>query len=259
MFCSLLGMFKFNAMKNNALTVSIIIGAFFFLAAAAVGVAYYKTKKPAKTVSVVGLAEKDFTSDLIVWRVSFDAVDMDMKSAYQTLKTQTPVVKQFLKDKGVSDSEMDFGNITTEEQRNWRWDDAMGRSVEIFNGYRAYQEVTIQSKDVDKIEKVIRSISELYDKDIKINSHSPEYYYTKLADLKIEMLAEASKNARERAQTITENAGGKLGDVKTATTGVFQITAPNSAEDTYTWGGAFNTSSKQKHVSINMKLTYFVK
>ena len=84
-------------------------------------------------------------------------------------------------------------------------------------------------------------------------------FATKLADLKIEMLAEASKNARERAETITKNAGGKLGDLKTATAGVFQITAPNSSEDSYSWGGAFNTSSKQKHVSINMRLTYTVK
>ena len=78
-------------------------------------------------------------------------------------------------------------------------------------------------------------------------------------DLKLEMLAEASKNARERAETITKNAGGKLGDLKTATTGVFQITAPNSADEDYSWGGAFNTSSKQKHVSINMRQTYYVK
>lgn len=246
-------------MKNNALTISIIIGAFFFLAAIAVGVAFYKTKKPAKTVSVVGLAEKDFTSDLIVWRVSYDVTDMDMKTAYNAIKKQAAVVKQFLLEKGVPESEIDFGNINTEEQKRWRWDEHNDRSVEIFSGYRAYQTVQIQSKDVEKIEKVIRSISELYDKDIKIDSHNPEYYYTKLADLKIEMLAEASKNARERAKTITENAGGKLGAVKTATTGVFQITAPNSSEDTYTWGGAFNTSSKEKHVSINMKLTYFVK
>jgi hypothetical protein len=154
---------------------------------------------------------------------------------------------------------MDFGKISTEEQNQWRWDESLRKSVQIFSGYEASQVVKIQSKDVEKVEKVIREISELYDKDIKIDSYNPEYYYTKLADLKLEMLAEASKNARDRALTITENAGGKLGDLKTANTGVFQITAPNSADEDYTWGGAFNTSSKQKRVSINMKLTYYVK
>ena len=131
--------------------------------------------------------------------------------------------------------------------------------LERFVGYESRQTVRIESKDVDKIEKVIRAISELYEQNINIDSWNPEYYYTKLADLKIEMLAEASKNARERAETITKNAGGRLGDLKTATTGVFQITAPNSADEDYSWGGAFNTSSKQKHVSINMRQTYYVK
>ena len=73
------------------------------------------------------------------------------------------------------------------------------------------------------------------------------------------MLAEASKNPLDRVDTSTKHAGCKLGDLKTATTGVFQITAPNSADEDYSWGGAFNTSSKQKHVSINMRQTYYVK
>lgn len=244
-------------MKNNKLTIAIILGVSFILAAMAVGIAFYQTKKPAKTVSVVGLAEKDFTSDLIVWNLRFDALDMDMKQSYNTVKAQSKVVKDFLKSKGLKDAEMDFVNISTSPKYDSQWED--GRWIERFQGYQAEQSVRISSKDVDKVEKIIRKISELYDQNIKISSFEPEYYYTKLSDLKMEMLAEASKNAKERAETITKNAGAKLGDLKTATTGVFQITAPNSSEDSYTWGGAFNTSSKQKRVSINMKLTYYVK
>ncbi|MCQ2284296.1 MAG: SIMPL domain-containing protein [Bacteroidales bacterium] len=244
-------------MKNNKLTIAIILGVSFILAAMAVGIAFYQTKKPAKTVSVVGLAEKDFTSDLIVWNLRFDALDMDMKQSYNKVKAQSKVVKDFLKSKGLKDAEMDFVNISTSPKYDSQWED--GRWIERFQGYQAEQSVRISSKDVDKVEKIIREISELYDQNIKISSFEPEYYYTKLSDLKMEMLAEASKNAKERAETITKNAGAKLGDLKTATTGVFQITAPNSSEDSYTWGGAFNTSSKQKRVSINMKLTYYVK
>ena len=81
----------------------------------------------------------------------------------------------------------------------------------------------------------------------------------KLADLKLQMLAEASQDAKSRAETITKSAGAKLGDLKSANMGVFQITKPNSSEEDYTWGGAFNTSSKEKRASINMRLTYYVK
>lgn len=244
-------------MKNNKVTVAVILGICFVLAAIAVGIFYYQSKKPSKTVSVVGLAEKDFTSDLIVWNLRYDVLDMDMKTSYALIKNQNKIVKEFLSGKGIKTDEIDFKNISTKPKYDSHWEN--GHWVERFEGYVSEQSIRVESKDVDKIEKIIREISELYDQNIKISSDDPEYYYTKLSDLKLEMLAQASKNARERAQTVTENAGGKLGDLKTATTGVFQITAPNSSEDSYSWGGAFNTSSKQKHVSINMRLTYYVK
>ena len=244
-------------MNNKSVTIAIIVGIAFFLAALALGIAFYQTKKPVKTVSVVGLAEKDFTSDLIVWNIQYDVIENDMKTSYTKIKEQAAIVKEFLQSKGIKDSEMDFKNISTDRKMDSHWEN--GHWVERFVGYESRQTVRVESKDVDKIEKVIRAISELYEQNINIDSWNPEYYYTKLADLKIEMLAEASKNARERAETITKNAGGRLGDLKTATTGVFQITAPNSADEDYSWGGAFNTSSKQKHVSINMRQTYYVK
>ena len=244
-------------MKNNKVTVAVILGICFVLAAIAVGIFYYQSKKPSKTVSVVGLAEKDFTSDLIVWDLRYDVLDMDMKRSYAMIKDQNKIVKEFLSSKGIKTDEIDFKNISTRPKYDSHWEN--GHWVENFEGYVSEQRIRVESKDVEKIEKIIREISELYDQNIKISSDDPEYYYTKLSDLKLEMLAEASKNARERAQTVTENAGGKLGDLKNATTGVFQITAPNSSEDSYSWGGAFNTSSKQKHVSINMRLTYYVK
>lgn len=247
-------------MKNNkVVTVAIIIGVCLFFSAVALGIAFYKSKKPAQTVSVIGLAEKDFTSDLIVWNLHYSVLDMNMKQAYSMLKEQNQIVRKFMKEQGVTDNEIDFKNITTLPRNEWEWDNSINRSRDVFKGYEATQRIRIQSKDVEKIEKVIRAISELYDQNINLNSDQPEYYYTKLSDLKLEMLAEASKNAYDRAETVANNSGGKLGGLKTATTGVFQITAPNSAEDSYEWGGAFNTSSKEKHVSINMRHTYYVK
>ena len=181
-----------------------------------------------------------------------------MKESYSKIKDEILIVKKFLEKEGVTAKEMDFQPISTDQIRNYRWDEVQRRSVEIFSGYESKQTVCITSKDIDKIEKVIRKISELYDQSILIDSWNPEYYYTKLSDLKIEMLAAASQNAQERAKAITKNAGSTLGKLKSANMGVFQITAPNSADEDYTWGGAFNTSSKEKRATINTKLTYFV-
>ena len=121
------------------------------------------------------------------------------------------------------------------------------------------QSIRIESSDVEKVEKIAREVTELLDQGIQIDGNNVSYYYTKLADLKIEMLANATKDARNRAETIAKNAGANLGGLKTANMGVFQITAPNSADEDYSWGGTFNTSSKKKRASINMRLTYYVR
>ena len=98
-------------------------------------------------------------------------------------------------------------------------------------------------------------MSELINSGIEFYSENPQYYYTKLAELKIEMIAEATKDANTRSEKIAENAGSSVGRLKNADMGVFQIVAQNSAEE-YSWGGSFNTTSKRKTATITVKLEY---
>ncbi len=244
-------------MKTEKFWIAVILAGGLVVASFIGGFYIYKSKTPIKTVSVVGLAEKDFVSDLIVWNMYFTSKNKDMKLAFADIKEKGTQVKKYLVAKGVSEKEIVFEAITNYESTRTEW---IGEKyISVFDGYVLTQQVRVESKEVEKIEKISREITELIDKGIDLNSASPEYYYTKLSDLKITMLGEASKDAYNRAKTIADNSGGALGELKTANMGVFQITAPNSAEDTYTWGGAFNTSSKNKRASINMRLTYFVK
>lgn len=213
----------------------------------------------AKTVSVVGMAQRDFDSDLIVWRISYNVLNMDMKEGYTELKNINKTVREYLTSKGIADAELDFKAIVTNKEMDYHWDNNANRSYYTFLGYRLTQGVRIESQDVEKVEKISREITELLDKGINLDNNDVSYYYTKLSDLKIEMLAEATDNAKQRAQTIAKSAGSRLGGLQTANMGVFQITAPNSADEDYSWGGTFNTSSKKKRASINMRLTYNVK
>lgn len=80
---------------------------------------------------------------------------------------------------------------------------------------------------------------------MQLNSTPPRCYYTKIADLKIEMISKATEDARLRAERIAENSGESIGDLTSATMGVFQITGQNSGED-YSWSGAYNTQDKEK-------------
>lgn len=222
---------------------------------------YYlnKAKGQVKTVSVVGMAERDFDSDLIVWDISFDVLNMNIKDGYASLKEMTKTVKEYLVNQGVAEIEMDFKAVTNYKETEYQYDNQTNRSYSVFKGYRLTQRIRIESNDVEKIEKIQRQISELLDRGINVEENDMSYYYTKLSDLKVEMLAEATENARNRAETIAKSAGAHLGGLKTANMGVFQITAPNSTDEDYSWGGTFNTSSKKKRASINMRLTYNVR
>jgi hypothetical protein len=127
----------------------------------------------------------------------------------------------------------------------------------LFTGFTLSQNVSIQSKEVNKIEEISRQSSELINSGIEFYSNAPEYYYTKLAELKIKMIAEATKDASSRAQSIAENANASLGNLKKSDMGVFQIIAQNSSED-FSYGGSFNTNSKNKTATITVKLVYQV-
>ena len=124
-----------------------------------------------------------------------------------------------------------------------------------FAGYKLTQSVEITSSKIDQVEEVSRNITELINEGIQLNSQAPRYYYTKLADLKLSLVSNATKDAKERAEKIAEKSGSSIDKLTTAQMGIIQITGQNSGED-YSWGGAYNTTSRDKTASITMKLNY---
>ena len=65
----------------------------------------YRYKKQ-QTISVTGLAEYDFVSDLVVWDGSFNRQSFEMKEAYAMLKEDEKKVKSFLITKGIDEKEI---------------------------------------------------------------------------------------------------------------------------------------------------------
>ncbi|MFN5135872.1 MAG: SIMPL domain-containing protein [Chitinophagaceae bacterium] len=238
-----------NWIPAAVISLAVIVGLWI------VGDAYKYKFKSSETISVTGLAEKDFTSDLIVWSGSFNRYGFDLKTAYASLKQDESTIKSYLNSKGISDSNIVFSAITTTKNFQRKYDkDGVEISNE-FTGYTLTGNVRVESKEINRVEKLSREITELLEKGIELNSNPPEYYYTRLNELKIDLLAKASEDAKTRAETIAKNSGGSLGGIKKATMGVFQITGKNANED-YSYGGAFNTSSKEKTASITLKVDY---
>jgi len=242
-------------MKNHFNTI--ILAAAVIITALILSNAFLNRNSHTNSVSVTGLGTKDFTSDLIVWSGSFTRKSMLLKEAYAELDNDREKISSYLKSKGVEESNYVFSAVQIDKEFDYTYDSEGNNRKSVFTGYRLRQNVQIESTDVDKIESISRQVSELINSGIEFYSNNPEYYYTKLAALKIEMIAEATKDAQQRALKMAENAGGKLGDVKKASMGVFQIVAQNSSEE-FSWGGSFNTTSKKKTANITIKLEYGV-
>jgi len=237
---------------------SIIFGLAIVLSSIFLGKAYTDRYKTEGEIRVTGLGQTDFSSDLIVWEGRFAAQDKDLRQAYLTLERYKSIIKDYLTSKGIDPDEIVFSAVNT-SQRTKNIYSANGKYIgEEFVGYDLNQSVQIKSKEVGKIEKISREITELLNQGVPFYSESPRYYYTKLSDLKIEMISKATQDARARAEKIAEYSGGKLGELVSAKMGIFQITGQYSKED-YSWGGTFNTSSREKTASITMKLVYRVK
>lgn len=234
---------------------SIVIALAIILTAVILSNAFVNRNKASNSISVTGLGSKDFVSDLIVWNGTFTKKNQNLQVAYAELDKDRDSIKKYLLSKGVSTQNMIFSAVRIAKEFDDSFDNVGNKTKSVFSGYRLEQNIQIESKEVDKIEEISRQVSELINSGVEFYSKEPEYYYTKLAELKIEMIAEATKDASARAEKIASNAGSEVGQLKKADMGVFQIVAQNSSEE-YSWGGSFNTSSKRKTAAITVKLEY---
>ena len=241
-------------MKNNipsiAISVAIIITALILGRAL-----QNRNKKTTDNLSVTGGSARDFVSDLIVWNASFSRKNIELKDAYKALEEDKTRIKSYLVEKGVPETSIIFSAVSTQKDFQDVTNDEGRRISSRFVGYILQQNVSVESKEVDKVEIISRQITELINSGIELTSTMPQYFYTQLASLKIQMLEEASKDAKLRAEKISSNAGGDLGKLQNSQMGIFQITAQNSSEG-YSYGGTFNTDSKKKTATITVKLQY---
>lgn len=204
-------------------------------------------------INVTGSAQKNIKSDYVVWKGEFSRRENDLSSVYKNLKTDLEKVKSYLISKGVNEKEIITSQISTATiyKKNDR-----GNDTNDIQGYCLLQGVEVRSNDVDRITQVSREATELIDQNIKFESQSPEYFYTKLDELKIEMLAKATENAKQRAENMAKATGNKIGFMRSARMGVFQITPLNSTEVS-DWG-VNDTSSLEKKVTAVVTVSFAI-
>lgn len=225
------------------LVIATTIGGWFFV----------KGKKGDQTITVTGSARKRITSDLVIWTSAISYQASTLSEAYRSLSESVPRVKAYLVSKGIPENQITVSSISSQTLHGRT---SEGGETSEITGYSLRQELSVQSTEVNKIEQIAREATELINQGILIESMPPQYLYTKLGDLKIEMLAEAAKDAKRRAEQIAQSTDSSIGSVRTARMGVLQITAADSTD--VSDSGMNDTSSIEKDITAVVNIGFAV-
>lgn len=249
---------------SDKIKFSIVIALAIILSSWLLGNAFKNRNENLDSISVVGLGTKDFISDEILWTGNFSTKSFNIKEAYSNMMNDQKVVKDFFISKGFKETEFSFGAVSF----NKKYREVRQESIEnpynvkyeqIFDGYEAFQTITFSAKKnqelMKRIEEVSSKTSELINSGIELTSNPIQYTYSDLPSLKQSLIESATKDAKERAEKIINTGNGDLGKLKNASMGVFQITGQGSTED-FSYGGIYDTYSKNKTARITVRLEY---
>lgn len=233
--------------SGAALAVGLVLASLIF------GWFYASSKKGDEAITVTGSAKRRISSDLVVWSAGVSAQAPQLADSYKQLSDSIPRIKQYLLSKGIPEEQMTVSSITTMTLKRR---DSEGNETSEITGYSLSQQIEVRSSDVAKISQVAREATELINQGILIESSAPRYYYTKIGDLKVEMLGEAAKDAKERAEKIASSTGNSIGSVRSAKMGVLQITAADSTDvSDY---GVYDTSTIEKDMTAVVNVSFAV-
>lgn len=224
---------------------SVILAVGIALAGIPLGIALVKFKRLDHYVEVRGFNEQIVKSDTATWTLSYaDAAEQIPALNALTKKDEDNIVS-FLKDSGFADDEITRNPATVSD-----------RLVDSYNNntksprYRANGSVSLRTSKVDQVTKAAQSMEQLVAKGTVVTSSSLRYYFTGLSDIKPAMLKEATANAKAAAKTFAEDSGQKVGRMRSASQGLFNI---GSAIEDYDSG-----QSIMKKVRVVTTAQYFL-
>ena len=212
-----------EAGKNSAL----LLGIFVFFGLAALGYqlanAAIQYKLYDRSVTVKGLSEREYNADIVIWPIQFTVASNDLTSLYNSIDEQTQNIRQFLEKNSIAPSEITLAAPAITDKLAQQY----GGDNRAEFRYSAYQTVTVYSEKIEAVRSVMGLLSQLGKKGIVFSGggyeSQTEYIFSRLNEVKPEMIEEATQEAREVAQKFATDSQSALGKIKRASQGQFSI------------------------------------
>lgn len=206
---------------NKYIVPSLIVSIFFILGVLVLSETWRNHTRTNQTINVTGSAKRLIISDLGILRVTLTSNEYSQQAAFKSLIKQTPVLKSFLIKSGIHPDSIDEKSPSSYPVYEIS---PSGYQTNKVTGYVYTQNIDIMSRNLELIRMLSMEIPKLVEQGLNFQQITPEYHYTKLSELKIEIQAEAAKDAMMRAKKIAESTGSNLGNLRNARMGVLQIT-----------------------------------
>lgn len=232
---------------------AIILGVALVFGTWSISYALYAIRGMDNTLTATGSAHQSVTANMGKWRVSIsrNTSEEGVSLGYTEVARQTEVAKTFFAQQGIEEKDITASIVTADQDYSYNPNGVAPKR------YNVHQELTIESNDVEKIHRVSQLSAQLMAKGVAISPQQPEYYVTNLPELRVQLIGRAIEDAKARASQIAQSGGASVGKLKSASSGVVQVLAPNSMSvDDY---GAYDTSTIEKDITVTARATFIVK
>lgn len=197
-----------------------------------------RAKMAERTVTVRGVSERDVTANLATWSVDFSHKGAELSPVQQSVEAQARAVRSFLQRAGFKQGEITDTNISLSRESDPDNPTAPDRLV-------VRRTIQLRSNDVMRVRNAFAQQAELLRSGVEMSGSDVSYVFTRLNDLKPEMVAEANQNARKSAEQFARDSGASVGRIKNASQGYFSV-GPRDGETCEDCGSTGSNSPYQK-------------
>lgn len=219
-----------------------------------------KMKEAERSVAVKGLSEREVQSNLALWNVGFTVTGQSLAEAQSKIDANSAAIAAFLMKAGIGKEEITQGALKVTDRLANQYQNNAGPED---TRYILSTQLKVRSANVEAVEKASRNIGEVV-RDQGILLGAPDQYgcdlrliYTKLNEIKPEMIAEATKDARKAAEQFAKDSGVTVGEIRSASQGYFSVSSRDGS-DLNSDSSCDAETSAVKKVRVVTNVTYYV-
>lgn len=206
-----------------------------------------------QSVVVKGLAEKQVTADQARWSVVVSGDGKTLAEAFAVMRANRPQVLRFFQEQGFTDKQIETGREVFDIEYRM---DKQGRPTNEIARYFARQALALSSDDVKRVDQAVGKIVALQEKGLPLDVSNPEYLVSTLEKVKMSLIADATRNAHDRANEFARTGDAKVGTMKSANQGAFYILPAQGGSNDAEYGGVYDKTTIEKLARVVVTIEY---